>query len=332
MQREYVSGLVSIVTPVYNGRNYLPPFLESVLEQSYKKYEFIIVDDGSDDNSYKIIEEYRARFEKEGHRLVCVQQENKGQAEAINTGLRMCKGEYLVYPDADDILHRDYLSYLVDALQRNPKCSIALCSKTSAVSENDHEKVIYSFSRNFPEEDFFYDFVVGKDIDYAGCGKAMIRMECFDAVYPGREIYGGKGGQTWQMVLPFIKEKGDYIWVHHDLYKIVVHGNSHSRGAKSLAQADLQSERYIDILHHVLEHILSESEKRRYDIILEHKLLRYKVSNAYNFGNIGEYYIRYRNYKKCEKPNKEMKVMTMKKLVPLFSQAYGTYRKVVKKD
>lgn len=100
---------VSVIVPVYNVERYLEECLDSLARQSLRECEFICVDDGSEDSSYRIIETYVERDK----RFKLIRQENKGQAEARNTGVRNAKGKYITFLDSDDFFnHKDTLKEL----------------------------------------------------------------------------------------------------------------------------------------------------------------------------------------------------------------------------
>ncbi|KHD38314.1 glycosyl transferase [Clostridium acetobutylicum] len=90
---------VSVVMPVYNSEKYLKESIESILNQSYSDFEFIIINDGSTDNSFKIIKEY-AKLDK---RINVISRENKGIVYSLNEAIQLAKGEYIARMDADDI-------------------------------------------------------------------------------------------------------------------------------------------------------------------------------------------------------------------------------------
>ena len=92
-------GLVSIITPCYNGSKYIRETIESVLAQTYPDWEIYIIDDGSKDNSAEIAEEY----EKKDGRIHLIRQENAGSAAARNNGIRQAEGQYIALLDADDL-------------------------------------------------------------------------------------------------------------------------------------------------------------------------------------------------------------------------------------
>ena len=98
--------LVSIIMPVYNSEKYLSKAIESVLNQNYKNLELIAVNDGSTDNSLKILEE----FEKKDTRLKILNKKNGGISSARNYGLKYAKGEYICFIDNDDEYDSNLLS------------------------------------------------------------------------------------------------------------------------------------------------------------------------------------------------------------------------------
>lgn len=96
---------VSVILPVYNAQNYLRQCMDSVLSQTLQEIEIICVNDGSTDDSEKILREYEAK----DSRVHVMSQENAGAGAARNTGLRKAKGEYLSFLDADDFFEPDML-------------------------------------------------------------------------------------------------------------------------------------------------------------------------------------------------------------------------------
>src|SRR5690625_5205046 len=95
-----VSQLVTVITPTYNSENYIAETIESVLNQTYKHFEMIIVDDGSKDKTVKIIEQYL----KKDDRLKMIRlKQNQGAAVARNTAINNANGRYLAFLDSDDL-------------------------------------------------------------------------------------------------------------------------------------------------------------------------------------------------------------------------------------
>lgn len=98
-------GVVSIITPIYNGERFVEETVRAVLSQTYRNYEWIITDDGSTDNSYQILKQYA----DEDERITLLQQANAGSAAARNNGIRHATGQYIILLDADDLWDEDYL-------------------------------------------------------------------------------------------------------------------------------------------------------------------------------------------------------------------------------
>lgn len=106
--------MISIIVPVYNVETYLPTCIESILDQTYKDFEILLIDDGSTDNSGKICDEYAKR----DNRCIAIHQQNKGVYNARNTGLSNATGEYISFVDSDDYIHPQMLEILYEALQK----------------------------------------------------------------------------------------------------------------------------------------------------------------------------------------------------------------------
>ena len=105
---------VSVIVPVYNVEKYLKRCLDSIINQTYKNIEIILVNDGSKDNSRDICEEYEKKYEN----VSLINQENGGLSAARNTGLKYVKGEAVTFVDSDDWLELDAIEYYVDSMKK----------------------------------------------------------------------------------------------------------------------------------------------------------------------------------------------------------------------
>ena len=104
-----MKDLISVIIPVYNGENDIKKCIDSVINQTYKNLEIIIINDGSTDNTFKILKEYKNKY---GDKLVVIDQKNKGQAIARNNGIKKSTGKYITFLDADDYLKKDFIYIL----------------------------------------------------------------------------------------------------------------------------------------------------------------------------------------------------------------------------
>ena len=103
-----------ILLASYNGEKYIKEQLDSIINQTYKNIEIILVNDGSKDNSRDICEEYEKNYEN----VSLINQENGGLSAARNTGLKYVKGEAVTFVDSDDWLELDAIEYYVDSMKK----------------------------------------------------------------------------------------------------------------------------------------------------------------------------------------------------------------------
>lgn len=99
-----MSKLLSVIIPVYNVEKYLPKCLDSIINQTYKNLEIILINDGSTDNSGKICDDYA----KNDKRIKVIHQINRGVSAARNVGLDFCSGDYITFVDSDDWCDKNY--------------------------------------------------------------------------------------------------------------------------------------------------------------------------------------------------------------------------------
>ena len=117
------NNLITVVVPVYNVENYLEECIKSIINQTYKNLEIILVDDGSTDNSGKICDEYK----KEDNRIKVIHKKNGGLSDARNTGIDNSNGKYITFIDSDDIIKEDYIEYLYNLIKKY-NTQVSICS------------------------------------------------------------------------------------------------------------------------------------------------------------------------------------------------------------
>ena len=114
---------VSIVVPIYNTEKYLKNCLDSILNQTYKNLEIILVDDGSTDSSKKIIDNYA----KKDSRIKVVRQKNQGQSTARNNGLGIATGDFISFIDSDDKVAKNFIEKLLEPYLANKETALTIC-------------------------------------------------------------------------------------------------------------------------------------------------------------------------------------------------------------
>lgn len=125
---------VSVLMPVYNAEKYLRQAIDSIVQQSYKDWEFVIVNDGSIDSTEDIIKSY------DDKRICYFQNEkNLGVIKTLNKGIDFCQGEYIARMDADDTVHPDRLKDQVKFLDAHP--DYVMCGTDGFVVDNDNNRI-----------------------------------------------------------------------------------------------------------------------------------------------------------------------------------------------
>lgn len=107
---------VSVIIPVYNSEKFIGKCIDSVLSQTFQDFELILINDGSKDNSQKILEEYK---QKEPKKITLIQQKNKGVAKTRNESIQMAKGKYVMLIDNDDFIDKDYIETFVKEIEKH---------------------------------------------------------------------------------------------------------------------------------------------------------------------------------------------------------------------
>ena len=223
--------IVSIVTPTYICGKYIHRLLDSVLKQTYPSIEMYVIDDGSVDDTKSIIQDYIPRFAERGYTLHYNYQENQGQSVAINNGLKMIKGDYLIWPDADDFYKcDDTIEALVKALdEADEQTGMSRCL-LEYLNEDD-----LSFRRATKISDeikdqLFEDCLFGINGFWYCAGACMVTTSALREMIPDLEIYTEHAaGQNWQLMLPVLY-KYKCATVPEVKYSVLLRSTSHSRG------------------------------------------------------------------------------------------------------
>ncbi|RXJ84875.1 glycosyltransferase family 2 protein [Arcobacter sp. CECT 8985] len=137
--------MVSVVMSVYNAEKYLDEAIQSILNQTYKNFEFIIINDGSMDKSLDIIDKFKAQDE----RIIVISRENKGLIASLNEGIKKAKGKYIARMDADDISLPTRFEEQVEFLDKNQ--DIAVCGTWVEVFGKNRKKTIWKMPINDDE-------------------------------------------------------------------------------------------------------------------------------------------------------------------------------------
>lgn len=183
--------LISVIIPVYNVEKYLNQCIESIINQTYKNLEIILIDDGSTDNSGEICENYS----KKDPRIKVIHQKNSGVSSARNKGIDIATGKYINFIDSDDYIEEDMIEYLYGLLQQE-NADISMCSAYDVYDK----KIIFTAKKNIyltmNSHDAYYYMLQPK---YFGIGiwNKLIAKELFKS---DRFPVGRKNGEELELL------------------------------------------------------------------------------------------------------------------------------------
>ena len=144
--------LVSIVLPVYNGERYLAESIESVLSQTYKNFELIIVNDCSTDSTEEIVLKYK----EQDSRIIYIKNNvNSKLPKSLNNGFRIAKGEYYTWTSDDNMYHNDAIWEMVNFLEQNKKIGLVFCGYDIIDEDGNYQYTYY------PKGDLTYNNAIG---------------------------------------------------------------------------------------------------------------------------------------------------------------------------
>lgn len=151
---------VTVLMALYNGGEYLKQSVQSVLNQTYPHFEFLIINDGSTDNSLKTIQSFHDERIKIHNNL-----SNMGQTQSLNVGLKLAWGDYIARIDADDIALPGWLEAQVGNMQKNPGHSV-VSSYAFAIDEQNNIKKLYKPPMN--RDDIILRSLIASPIHHVG--------------------------------------------------------------------------------------------------------------------------------------------------------------------
>lgn len=170
---------VSIIIPVYNADKYIADTVRSALNQTYKNFEILIIDDATQDRSIEICQQFT------DPRIKIIRQQNRGLAGARNTGIRHAQGEYLAFLDADDLWLPEKLEKHVEHLENAPNVGVSF-SRSAFIDENGQPLGIYQL----PLLKGITPSIVLCRNPISNGSAAVIRREVFEAIKFQDNLHG----------------------------------------------------------------------------------------------------------------------------------------------
>ena len=264
-----MSGMLTVVVPVYNVEKYLDRCVLSIISQTYENMEIILVDDGSKDKSGMICDGW---MEKDS-RIRVIHKANGGLADARNAGIDLSRGEYIAFVDGDDSIDRNMYEVMIDEMETS-KAKIACCGKRKlypsgkeVLTQNNSEKIVLSTSGAIGK------LLSGVIIDESVCDKVFKRV-LFDGIrFP-------KGVINEDLpVMPYLFAKSERV-VHVGEAFYNYHQNE---GSITRSGYSAKMHVYIDHLHDVKSYIRKEFPELEMSLCL--LIARYSCSMLYRLNS-----------------------------------------------
>ena len=290
---------ISFIAPCYNGESYIKRFLDSILNQTYNNVQLVIINDGSEDDTEKILTEYEKDFFERGFEYIHLNQENKGIGGAINDALKHVTGEYMTWFGTDDFACETYAEELVSFLDNHKEFAVVR-NDGFLVREGEIDKVIGRMSDGNNDKHnphLFENAIMERNFHF---GYSVVRMSVFDLVNPKREIYPSRQGQNWQLLLPIFYHYKSAFY-EKPLYYVIDDSNSVSREPlKSYDKLMRVTDEYEKILVNVLNG-MEIPDRQKYLDMVKVKYLRYRMMHGINFGHYDTVISNYKALKKITK-------------------------------
>ena len=280
---QFTPELVSVVTPCYNGVSFLDRYFESILAQTYRPIEVVLVDDGSTDETYSLALSYKEKLKEQGIRLVCIHQKNKGQAAAINRGLPEVTGEFITWPDSDDLMYPENLEKKVSYLHAHPDAGF-VCCQVNRVHEGSLNKVVSVDKVSDPSNHWIFDALIRDKGVYCLDIAYLARTEALFTALGGRRIVESPAGQNYQLLLPlaYCYQCG---FINEPLVAYVAREGSHSNSFTSFEAQIERIHEFEELLHKVIRTIpMTEEEYELYGRYIDTKFLprRFVLCSEFN--------------------------------------------------
>ena len=247
------NDLISIVVPIYNVEQYLKRCVDTIINQTYKNIEIILVDDGATDNSGKICDEY---IQKD-NRIKVIHKENGGLSDARNVGLENANGKYIAFIDSDDYISKDFIQKLYKFCIENG-CEIAQCSyqrvyDNSSISENTNAEIVTTImNRN----EAILKMFASKNSEYTVAWNKLYKTSLFNSGirYPKGMLHEDEA-TTYKLFY----EAKKIVVTNEELYYYLIRENSITNKKYTLKRLD-----FIQELEEQLEFFKSRNENELY--------------------------------------------------------------------
>lgn len=273
MKTKEISDLITVIVPIYNIKDYVGKCIESILSQTYKKLQIILVDDGSTDGSGDICDQYALIDD----RIEVIHKENGGLVSARKAGIENIKGEYTVFVDGDDWIDSDMYESLINEIQKKDADILVTgfykeCAESSTVVYNEVEEGYYTRKEGGLSDNLFFKDCISNVGIYPNIYSKLFKSEVIKKYYmqiDDRISYGEDAACVYSCI-PFVNS---VQILHKSFYHYRFRGDSivHKKNDKVLQQIGFVYEHLINCYR---EHENYESLRKQLSIYVTLNVFR----------------------------------------------------------
>ena len=287
----YKKGVLSIITSCYNSQPYLYRYLNSILNQTNHNIQLILINDGSTDQTERVIADYYPILTKQGIEVIYLKQQNVGIGGAYDTAIKYVSGEYFCWFDSDDIKTPDFANDIIKYFEKYPARHIVRFDAFFVPEEygDKHDlltmtnfKKFSSMSSNPNSRNLFLSSIFEKNWFFGNT--IAFRTKKFDEV-SDRNLFHSRIGQNWQLCLPMLYNFKSY-YIPKVYNYIILRKDSVGRSNSSQNDFAALLKQY-DEYNNILVHVLSSLKPKNLDYLLKainqkYITIKLNVSKAHN--------------------------------------------------
>lgn len=325
------NDLISVIVPVYNVKQVLNRCVDSIINQTYKNIEIILVDDGSSDGSDKICDEYK----RNNKNIIVIHKENGGLSDARNAGIEKASGKYLLFIDSDDFINLKMIEILYNNLINN-NADISICrpilfEDEKEIKNNEVEEKTIVYNEIEILRNMYDDYLIT-----VVAWNKLYKRELFDEImYPKGRIIEDSA------VIHYLLSKAHrVVYSNLELYYYYQRHDSimHKINYNLLDELDWLNDRinYFEKLNYINEKFFKETLNKYFEafnhwiyILIKKNGYNAKIMNKY-FDQFADIYIKYANKIDCSKIKADF-IIKYKCLFFYLKGIKGVYNKIINK-
>lgn len=221
---------ISVIVPIYNVEKFLKKCIDSIINQTYKNIEIILVDDGSTDGSGKICDDAKEKHKN----VVVIHKKNGGLSSARNAGIDASTGDYLSFIDSDDFIDLEMYEVMIESIERTGK-DIASCGRIVDIY-GTHSNIEFCLNKEliYNKKDAIKQILNFNDIDVSACDKIYKKKLFKNIRYPE-----GKISEDAAVIFELVNSSNGIVHVGKPFYHYVFRKKSISKSCYSVKNLDI---------------------------------------------------------------------------------------------